>query len=47
MGFRSKVSGVPEALPSGVALVLSSMVLAMNAVSIAFRMYLHLFAGLV
>ncbi len=35
------VTEVPEALPYGVALVLIAMVLLMNAVSIAFRMYLR------
>jgi phosphate transport system permease protein len=39
--ISTQVPGVPEALPFGVALVLISMVLAMNAVSIAFRMYLR------
>ena len=37
----TQVPGVPEALPYGVALVLIGMVLAMNSVSIAFRMYLR------
>ena len=37
----TQVPGVPEALPYGVALVLISMVLVMNSVSIAFRMYLR------
>ena len=37
----TQVPGVPEELPFGVALVLISIVLAMNAVSIAFRMYLR------
>ncbi len=37
----TQVPGVPEHLPFGVALVLISMVLAMNAVSIGFRMYLR------
>ncbi|MEZ4415847.1 MAG: phosphate ABC transporter permease PstA [Gemmatimonadota bacterium] len=37
----TQVPGVPEALPYGVALVLISLVLAMNALSIAFRMYLR------
>jgi phosphate transport system permease protein len=32
---------MPEALPFGVALVLISMVLLMNSVSIALRMYLR------
>jgi phosphate transport system permease protein len=35
------VPGVPEELPYGVALVLISMILAMNALSIAFRAYLR------
>ncbi len=37
----TQVPGVPEALPFGVALVLIGMVLAMNATSIAFRMWLR------
>lgn len=37
----TQVPGVPEALPYGVALVLISMVLLMNSISIAFRMYLR------
>jgi phosphate transport system permease protein len=37
----TQVPGVPEALPYGVALVLIGMVLLMNALSIAFRMYLR------
>lgn len=37
----TQVPGVPDALPYGVALVLISMVLLMNSVSIAFRMYLR------
>lgn len=37
----TQVPGVPEALPFGVALVLIGMVLVMNSVSIAFRMYLR------
>jgi len=37
----TQVPDVPEALPFGVALVLISMVLLMNSVSIAFRMYLR------
>ena len=37
----TQVPGVPEALPYGVALVLIGMVLAMNSISIAFRMYLR------
>ena len=39
--ISTQVPGVPEAMPFGVALVLISMVLAMNAVSIGFRMYLR------
>lgn len=37
----TQVPGVPEALPYGVALVLICMVLAMNSLSIAFRIYLR------
>ena len=37
----TQVPGVPEELPFGVALVLIAMVLVMNSVSIAFRMYLR------
>ncbi len=37
----TQVPGVPEALPFGVALVLIAMVLLMNSVSIAFRIYLR------
>lgn len=37
----TQVPNVPEALPYGVALVLIGMVLIMNSVSIAFRMYLR------
>ncbi len=37
----TQVPNVPEALPFGVALVLIAMVLTMNSVSIAFRMYLR------
>ena len=37
----TQVPGVPEELPYGVALVLIAMVLAMNSISIAFRMYLR------
>ncbi len=37
----TQVPGVPEHLPYGVALVLIAMVLAMNALSIGFRMYLR------
>jgi phosphate transport system permease protein len=39
--ISTQVPGVPEAMPFGVALVLISMVLAMNAASIALRMYLR------
>ena len=37
----TQVPNVPEALPYGVALVLVAMVLVMNSISIAFRMYLR------
>ncbi len=37
----TQVPGVPEDLPFGVALVLIAMVLLMNSISIAFRMYLR------
>ena len=37
----TQVPNVPEALPYGVALVLIAMVLVMNSISIAFRMYLR------
>ncbi len=37
----TQVPGMPEALPFGVALVLISLVLLMNSVSIALRMYLR------
>ncbi len=37
----TQVPGVPDALPYGVALVLVGMVLVMNSISIAFRMYLR------
>ena len=37
----TQVPGVPDELPYGVALVLIAMVLVMNSVSIAFRMYLR------
>ena len=37
----TQVPNVPEALPYGVALVLIGLVLAMNSISIAFRMYLR------
>jgi phosphate transport system permease protein len=39
--ISTTVPGVDEALPYGVALVLIGMVLAMNATSIAFRVYLR------
>jgi len=39
--ITTQVPDAPEALPFGVALVLISMVLAMNALSIAFRMYVR------
>jgi phosphate transport system permease protein len=39
--ISTAVPDVPEALPYGVALVLISMVLVMNAVSVAFRVYLR------
>lgn len=39
--IATQTSGVPDALPYGVALVLVSIVLLMNAVSIAFRVYLR------
>ena len=39
--ISTQVPDVPEALPYGVALVLISMVLVMNALSIAFRVYLR------
>jgi phosphate transport system permease protein len=39
--ISTQVPNVPEALPYGVALVLITMVLAMNALSIAFRVYLR------
>ncbi len=37
----TQVPGVPEGLPYGVALVLIGLVLMMNSISIAFRMYLR------
>ena len=37
----TQVPGVPEALPYGVALVLIAMVLLMNSLSIAIRIYLR------
>ena len=39
--ISTQVPGVPEDMPYGVALVLIAMVLAMNSLSIAFRMYLR------
>lgn len=39
--ISTQVPGVPESLPYGVALVLIGMVLAMNSVSIVFRIYLR------
>jgi len=39
--ISTQVPEVPEALPYGVALVLFSIVLAMNSVSIVFRMWLR------
>ncbi len=39
--MTTQVPGVPEHLPYGVALVLIGLVLAMNALSIAFRVYLR------
>jgi phosphate transport system permease protein len=39
--ISTQVPGVPEELPYGVALLLISIVLAMNSLSIAFRMYLR------
>ena len=39
--IATQVPGVPEGLPYGVALVLISMVLIMNAASIGFRVYLR------
>ncbi|MDH3733533.1 MAG: phosphate ABC transporter permease PstA [Gemmatimonadota bacterium] len=39
--ISTAVPGVPEELPYGVALVLISMVLVMNALSVGFRMYLR------
>ena len=39
--ISTQVQDVPEHLPFGVALVLISMVLAMNGVSIAFRVVLR------
>ncbi len=39
--ISTQVPGVPEEMPYGVALVLIAMVLLMNSLSIAFRMYLR------
>ena len=39
--ISTQVPGVPEALPYGVALLLIAIVLVMNAISIAFRVYLR------
>ncbi len=39
--IATQVPGVPEELPYGVALVLISMVLVMNSLSIGFRVYLR------
>ncbi len=39
--IATQVPGVPEALPFGVALVLITMVLAMNALAVGFRVYLR------
>jgi phosphate transport system permease protein len=39
--ISTQVPGIPEALPFGVALVLISLVLLMNSLSIALRMYLR------
>ena len=39
--ISTAVPGVPEELPYGVALVLISMVLLMNAISVSFRVYLR------
>ena len=39
--ISTQVPGVPEALPYGVALLLILIVLVMNAISIAFRVYLR------
>lgn len=39
--ISTQVPGVPEELPYGVALVLIGMVLAMNSISIVFRIYLR------
>jgi phosphate transport system permease protein len=39
--IATQVPNVPESLPYGVALVLIGLVLLMNALSIAFRVYLR------
>jgi phosphate transport system permease protein len=39
--ITTQVPGAPESLPFGVALVLIGMVLVMNSLSIALRMYLR------
>ena len=39
--ISTQVPGVPDALPYGVALLLIAIVLVMNAISIAFRVYLR------
>jgi phosphate transport system permease protein len=39
--ISTQVPGVPEGIPYGVALVLISLVLLMNSVSICFRIYLR------
>ena len=39
--ISTQVPGVPDNLPYGVALVLIAMVLVMNSISIAFRVYLR------
>jgi phosphate transport system permease protein len=39
--ISTQVPGVPEGIPYGVALVLISIVLLMNAASIGFRMFLR------
>jgi phosphate transport system permease protein len=39
--ISTQITGVPEEVPYGVALVLITMVLAMNALSIGFRVYLR------
>lgn len=39
--ISTQVPGVPEAIPYGVALVLISLVLLMNSISIGFRIYLR------